>query len=279
MLADTIAAENRRLTRNRTTFFWGFLFIPLLALASEIVGRVFMHSDLPADLRALPVDMADQLVKAFGEAGGPMTILLSLIGAAALFAGDYRWETWRLVTPRASRTSLFLAKAVTFAGWSLVTILLIGVLDASVAWIGGLLDGSRLTFGLQAGEFVRQLVAVTLIAWAQLLFAGALAALAATATRSMIAAIMIPLGAFIGLFLVQNRYPIEDIAADWWKILLIPGHAFDIGRVFLAGLPTLPGQTVPTEPGAAAIVGILLWLLIGLGGGLAVFVRQDLSKE
>ena len=178
MLADAIAAENLRLTRNRATFFWGFLFIPLLALMSEIVGRLFMHGELPAELRALPVDMADQLVKSFGEAGGPMTVLLSLIGAAVLFAGDYRWETWRLVTPRASRASLFLAKTATFAAWALVTILLIGILDALVAWIGGLIDGSRLTFELQMGEFLRRLFAVTLMSWVQLLFAGSLAALA-----------------------------------------------------------------------------------------------------
>jgi ABC-2 type transport system permease protein len=279
MLADAIAAENLRLTRNRATFFWGFLFIPLLALMSEIVGRLFMHGELPAELRALPVDMADQLVKSFGEAGGPMTVLLSLIGAAVLFAGDYRWETWRLVTPRASRASLFLAKTATFAAWALVTILLIGILDALVAWIGGLIDGSRLTFELQMGEFLRRLFAVTLMSWVQLLFAGSLAALAATATRSMIAAIMIPIGAMIGLFLVQNRYPVEEAAGDWSKILLIPGHAFDYGRVFLAGIQTLPGQTVPTAAGVAAVFGILIWLAIGFGGGLAIFLRQDLSKE
>jgi len=279
MLADAIAAENLRLTRNRTTFFWGFLFIPLLALVAEIGGRLFMHHDLPAELRALPVDMADQLVKAFGEAGGAMTILLSLIGAAVLFAGDYRWETWRLLTPRASRTNLFLAKVAVFAQWSLVTILLIGVLDVGVALVGGMIDGNRLTFGLGAGEFARQLLAVALVSWAQLLFAGGLAALAATATRSTIAAIMIPIGSFIGLFLAQNRYPVQDAAADWWKILLIPGHAFDYGRLFLAGIETLPGQTIAASAGLAGIFGMVAWLLIGFGGGLAIFLRQDLSKE
>jgi ABC-2 type transport system permease protein len=279
MLADAIAAENLRLTRNRATFFWGFLFVPLLALVAEIIGRLFMHAELPAELRVLPVDMADQLVEAFGGAGGPMTVLLSLIGAAVLFAGDYRWETWRLLTPRASRTSLFLAKAITFAGWALVTVILIGVLDAMVAWIGGLMDGSRMTFEMQAGAFVRQLLAVTLVSWVQLLFAGGLAALAATATRSMIAAIMVPIGAFIGLFLLQNRYPVVEAADEGWKILLIPGHALDYGRVYLAGIETLPGQTLAASVGLAAVAGMLVWLLIGFGGGLAIFLRQDLSKE
>ncbi|WP_282009648.1 hypothetical protein [Brevundimonas aveniformis] len=279
MLADAIAAENLRLTRNRATFFWGFLFVPILALCAEIIGRVFMHNELPAELRAMPVDMSNQLVSAFAEAGGVMTIFLSLIGAAVLFAGDYRWETWRLLTPRASRAHLFLAKAVTFAGWALVTVILVGLLDAAVAWIGALMDGNTMTFGLGAGAFVRQMLAVTFVSWIQLLFAGGLAALAATATRSMIAAIMIPIGVMIGLVIAQNRYPVMDAAADWWKILLIPGHAFEHARVYLAGMETLPGQTLDAAGGLSGMAGIVLWLALGFGGALLVFKRQDLSKE
>ena len=279
MLADAISAENLRLTRNRSTLFWGFLFIPILALVAEIIGQLFMRQEMPAQLRLLPVDMADQLVSAFGEAGGVLTILLSLIGAAVLFAGDYRWETWRLISPRASRTHLFAAKAVVFSAWALLTIILIGLFDAGVGWVGALVGGNRIEFGLGMGEFVRQILAVTFVSWIQLLFAGGLAALAATATRSMLAAIMIPIGVMIGQAALQARYPIADAAAEWWKILLIPGNAFEYARIFLAGVETLPGQTIETVAGVSGLAGIALWLLVGIGGGLAVFLKQDLSKE
>lgn len=279
MLADAISAENLRLTRNRATLFWGFLFIPILALVAEIIGQVFMRQELPAQLRLLPVDMADQLVSAFGEAGGVLTVLLSLIGAAVLFAGDYRWETWRLLSPRATRTDLFAAKGVVFATWALVTVLLVGIADAGVAWVSALIHGNQIEFGLGFGEFVRQLLAVTLLSWVQLLFAGGLVALAASATRSMIAAIMIPIGVMIGLAIAQVRYPIQDIAAEWWKLWLIPGHAFEHARLFLAGIETLPGQTVDTAAGLSSVAAIVLWLALGFGGALVVFLRQDLSKE
>ena len=279
MLADAISAENLRLTRNRSTLFWGFLFIPILALVAEIIGQAFMRSEMPAQLRLLPVDMANQLVSAFGEAGGGLTVLLSLIGAAVLFAGDYRWETWRLLTPRASRLNLFTAKAVVFSAWALVTVILIGLADAAVAWGGALIHGNTIEFSLGLGEFARQLVAVTLVSWLQLLFAGGLAALAATATRSMLAAIMIPIGVMIGQAILQARYPIQDAAAEWWKIWLIPGHAFEYARVYLAGVETLPGQTVDAVAGLGGLGGMLSWLVIAFAGALAVFLRQDLSKE
>ena len=279
MLADAISAENLRLTRNRSTLFWGFLFIPILALVAEIIGQAFMRSEMPAELRLLPVDMANQLVSAFGEAGGGLTVLLSLIGAAVLFAGDYRWETWRLLTPRASRLNLFTAKAVVFSAWALVTVILIGLADAAVAWGGALIHGNTIEFSLGLGEFARQLVAVTLVSWLQLLFAGFLAALAATATRSMLAAIMIPIGVMIGQAILQARYPIQDAGAEWWKIWLIPGHAFEYARVYLAGVETLPGQTVDAVAGLGGLGGMLSWLVIAFAGALAVFLRQDLSKE
>ncbi len=279
MLADAISAENLRLTRNRATLFWGFLFVPILSLVAEVIGQLFMRGELPAELRALPVDMADQLVSAFGEAGGPMTILLCLIGGAVLFTGDYRWETWRLLTPRATRAQLFGAKVAVFAGWTLVTVLLIGILDAGVAWVGALINGSQIQFSLEPGEFVRQFLAATFISWIQLLFAGGLVALAGAATRSMVGAIMIPIGAFIGLVIAQNRFPVIDAAGDWWRIWLIPGHAFEYARLYLAGIETLPGQAVGALPGLSGIGSLILWLVIGFGGALLVFKRQDLSKE
>lgn len=279
MLADAIAAENLRLTRNRSTLFWGFLFIPVLALVTQIIGQIFTHQDLPAELRLLPLDIAHQLVRAFGEAGGALTALLCLIGAAVLFTGDYRWETWRLLAPRAGRRDLFLAKVAVFAVWSLVTVVLVGALDSLVALVGGMVRGQQLSFGLEIGEFVRQWLSVTVISWLQILFAGGLAALAATATRSMIAAIMIPIGVMIGLAVAQSRYAVVEGLGDAWKILLIPGHAFEQARLFLAGVETLPGQTVDPALGWLGIASVVLWLVIGFGGGLAVFLRQDLSKE
>ena len=40
-------------------------------------------------------------------------VMFVLIGAATIYAGDYRWETWRLISARNSRVNLLLAKSGT----------------------------------------------------------------------------------------------------------------------------------------------------------------------
>ena len=123
MLADAIAAERFRLWRNRISLFWGFAFAPLVAMlfsmAIDMFTRVILHRTIPGET----TDLANRAMGAVAGASGPITALFLLIGAAAIFAGDYRWETWRLVTPRNSRVSLLAASLIVFgeaAAWSLL---------------------------------------------------------------------------------------------------------------------------------------------------------------
>lgn len=281
MLADAISAEGFKLIRNRRTLFFGFLFVPLGALVAGILGQMFMRQQLSNELLTLmPMDMANQTVAGFAQAGGPMTILFALIGAATLFAGEYRWETWRLLIPRATRTDWLGAKAVVFGLAALATVLLIGIFGVISNLFGALSSGQRIVFDAPMGEFVRALAGHTLVSWLQLMLTGGLAALAGVVTRSMLGALMAPLAVSLGLAFAQLRLPVENATGDdWWRVLLIPGHAFEYARMFITGAESMPGQTVAASTGGLALAGLALWLLIGFGGALLVFVRQDLSKE
>jgi len=281
MLADAIRAEGFKLIRNRLTFFFGFLAAPALALVTAGVAQIFTHRQMPPELLAMmPVDMANQIVSAFGRAGEPMTILLAFIGAAVLFAGEYRWETWRLLTPRAARSSWLGAKIAVFAAGALLTVLLIGVAGSLVSWLGAASTGQRMVFDATPGEFAQRFTAFTAVAWFQLLNAGALGALAGVVTRSMIGGMMAPISLSIGLALAQVRLTVSDpTGSDWWKLIAIPGHGFEYARLFLSGVETMPGQTVDANAGLLGLAGVVLWLVVGFGGALLVFSRQDLSKE
>jgi ABC-2 type transport system permease protein len=103
MFADAFSSETYKLWRNRTVWFWGFLFAPLVALAIGVVGVVYLHAKAPPEIaRAMPADIAHQTLNALAQASQPLTVLFALIAAAVLFGGEYRWETWRL-RPRPSR--------------------------------------------------------------------------------------------------------------------------------------------------------------------------------
>ena len=53
----------------------------------------------------------------------------------------------------------------------------------------------------------------------------------------------------------------------------------DLLRAALSGTPPLPGMELPETLVWAAAASLLAWIVIGFGGALALFNRQDLSKE
>ena len=112
MLVDAIRAEGFRLSKNKTALFWSLAFVPIIMLVIGTVtqfvlkasaDKVLADEKMPAELKAAvtastPLDMADALVTAAGNFANPLVLLFVLIGAATLYAGDYRWETWRLIS-------------------------------------------------------------------------------------------------------------------------------------------------------------------------------------
>src|SRR5262245_15391269 len=112
ILADAIRAEVFKLTRNRSALFWAFGLTPaatlVLGIDAESAARL-MSARLAL---AMPVISA---ADGFGAAGNPLVMLLFIVGAGILFAGEYRWQTWRIILPRSERASLILAKFAVFA--------------------------------------------------------------------------------------------------------------------------------------------------------------------
>lgn len=280
MLTDAIAAEAFKLRKNLRILFWGFLFIPLLALAAGLAGEFVFEARLPLELR--DPDLARPVLNAFRDAASPLTILFCLIGASVLFAGEYRWETWRLMAPRNTRVSHLAGKVAVYAGACLLTVLLVGLAGVLAALAGGLSSGPGLAW--RAGEgWLGQLAGYVGISWLMLLQAGAVAALAGVATRSMMAALMVPLGLGIGQAILHAQTAASSLAdpgaIEAWRLLALPSLSGDVIRAWLGGQAMLPGQAVPAELAMVGLACLLAWLVAGFGGAAALFRWQDLSKE
>src|SRR5581483_12138693 len=111
MLADAFAAELYKLLRNRSTWFWGFCAAPLGVLLFNLALDTYIKEHM----HVLPgLDMGRQIVTALGLAGSSFVQIFFAAGAAAIFAGEYRWESWRLLTPRNSRVNLMAAKFLVY---------------------------------------------------------------------------------------------------------------------------------------------------------------------
>ena len=127
MLADALSSESYKFVRNRPVLFWGFLFAPLVGLVIGLGSELYFKRQLHDAGFVLATDVAREALNGLVQAASPLTQLMCLIGAASLFAGEYRWETWRLITPRNSRPGLLTAKALVYAAASAVTVLAVPV--------------------------------------------------------------------------------------------------------------------------------------------------------
>ena len=290
MLVDAIRAEGFRLSRNRTALFWSLAFVPILSVAigaltsfvlkgseTRILGDEKMPEELKAALAGGTLDMADALVTAAGNLANPLVLLFVLIGAATLYAGDYRWETWRLITARNSRINLLLAKlavvavlALTAMGFMLVASLIENLIKAAVF-------ERSLTFAL-TGEMAGQFLGFAALSGLRILQFAMMGMLAAVVTRSLLAALFVPMVFGIAQFFSpQMLGPMGVMPDAWLSVLVNPGAATDAIQAAIAGWVRAAALTDGLL--LKAWVSLTLWTLVPLAGALAWFRRQDLSKE
>ena len=271
MLADAIAAERFRLSRDRVSLFWGFGFMPLAAMVVGLAVDLFARFALGRTLPGATADLANRAMGAVAGASGPITALFLLIGAAAIFAGDYRWETWRLVTPRNTRLNLLAAKLIVFgeaAAWSLLATAVASVLGGL---LGSLINHTTLVGPASGPAFASQYAGVTLVTWLEVMLIGALAALVGIQTRSTLGAVI------AGLVVVFAQSTLAATQnATTWKSLAIPAYAGRVLKTFVASPATMRPEG---GPAGLALVLLLVWLAVLVGGAMLLFRRQDLTRE
>lgn len=290
MWADATRAEAYRLAHSRSTWFWSVLFLPIVTVIFGAIGafvvkanadRLTEATQAPPELTALltgaPLNLGEALVANAAELAGPALLLFVLIGAATVFAGDYRWETWRLVSARNSRPNLLTGKLLVVLGLSMTAMIAMALAGVMETVIRAFVFERALSFSM-SGEQVLGLAllwGLALLRVAQFLMLGLLAAVV---TRSMMATLFIPLVVGVAQFFAPNVLLMMGVAPDSWLTLLCsPGAAIDV--LHAAVNPSVVAATGQAEMFAKAWVSVLGWTLLPLAGALVWFQRQDLSKE
>jgi len=141
--------------------------------------------------------------------------------------------------------------------------------------LGAAIDGSRIALPDFSAAFFGQLGLSLATAWLDLMLLGELALLVAILTRSNIAAIMVPFGLFcVQAFVVSQIHGADRIQPPLKYLITLPSLSVDVLRGTVLG----PGGEQATGAGLAGLC-VVVWLL-GLGGAaLALFQRQDLTRE
>lgn len=286
MLVDAIRAESYRLSKNRTALFWSLVFVPVAGLLISTATFIFTKANeaklagkLPPGLglNASPLNLGEGLVSSAAEFANPAVLMFVLIGAATIFAGDYRWETWRLTTARNSRPNLLLGKVVVVVGLTIAATVAVLIGDIASNLIKAMVFKRALTFSLTGGQLA-DLAWLTLLGWGRIVQFVMLGLLAAVVTRSLLAALFVPMVVGIGQFFLPNLLASMGVSPEGWLMpLLTPGMAADLLKAVIHGGPTV--GSLPPQALAKGLLGLGLWTGVPLAGAIVWFQRQDLSKE
>lgn len=284
MLADAIRSETYRLSRNRTALFWSVLFVPIMGVLLATVGFVVAKANeaklvgkLPPELmKGGPLDLGLALVKSAGDFANPAILMFVLIGAATLYAGDYRWETWRLISARNTRSNLIAGKVVVAVLVIVLATLAALASDVIAGLIQAAVFGRPLAFSMSGGA-AADFGLLALTGWARILQFTMLGLLAAVMTRSLLAALFAPLVIGIGQYFLPNILLPMGVTPDGWLLpLLSPGLATDLLKAVIEGGTA---ADLPDHAAAKGLLGLGLWIGLPFAAAVAWFNRQDLSKE
>ena len=285
MLADAIRSETYRLSKNRTALFWSVLFIPIMGILLSTLGFVVAKANeaklagkLPPELmKGGPLDLGLTLVKSAGDFANPAILMFVLIGAATIYAGDYRWETWRLISARNTRPNLLIGKVAVVALVIVLATFAALISDVIASLIQAAVFGRPVTFSM-TGAAAADFGLLTLTSWARILQFTMLGLLGAVVTRSLLAALFAPL--VIGIaqfFLPQLLLPMGVTPDGWLMPLLSPGLATDLLKAVIQG--GMAAAELPDHALAKGVISLALWSGVPFAASVAWFNRQDLSKE
>ena len=275
MLADAIAAERFRLLRDRSALFWGFCFAPLVGFLLNVGGDLFLRNVIKKPMPGVTVGLLDQVIKALSGGASTFGALFLMIGAAAVLAGDYRWESWRLLTPRNTRQNLLLAKLVVVGEAVFWSLALTAVLSAAAAIIGAGISGKALVLS----AFDRNLfeaIGVLAITWLEAMTLAALAACVGVLSRSTLGVVIACLGVRFVQTVLASSLRVMEQGQPSWKLFALPVYDADLLRAALLD-PDMLGAAANSAGVALAVLAA--WIAALAAGAVFLFRRQDLTKE
>jgi ABC-2 type transport system permease protein len=285
---DALAAETYRLLRNRLTVFWSVIFVPLLFS----IGAIIYHwinknqgdaladaAGLPTTTAGSPLNMAEALSYGAGLGANGALLTFMLIAAATVYAGDYRWETWRLISARNSRDALVLGKIGTMKLMALAATVAMLIAGGVYYLAQALIFDRPAVFSMTPSD-VSDFFLLWLLSFVRLIQYGLVALLTAVVTRSLLASLFVPWTLGFGQS-VLGAPPVMMLLKlhpdGWLTHLLMPGLAYDTLKNLAA-----PGSAMVISSSAAlwpAIASLAFWCLVPTALALLLFRRQNLSKE
>ena len=281
-MINAVRAEALKLCRHRATWLmvWifpiGFAAIILIQILREMFGQVV---DVPVTSAAWIAESAK--IWSFPLDGGGRFFIAGF--AALVFAGEYGWNTWKLIIPARTRWHLIAAKWIVCSIFVLLAFAgadLVGLLGS---WLRGALGGTAIPDGVTIGILADVHASTAGHALVPILYTIAWAALFSILTTSVLATIVLSFGMVLLEQLLFAVAPFAyNIAPSLTSMLLQILPFYHMANLIAWAKDA--AVTVPLGTGASfaatastSLAVVLAWIGVVGATTLARFSRQDLN--
>jgi ABC-type transport system involved in multi-copper enzyme maturation permease subunit len=225
-MLDAMSAEALKLTRHKASWFLVWLYpLGILLLFSIAIAGGLVSNDPPQQPR-LEAWLRDTAIIWYAPSQTLGRYLIAAFVAVA-FAGEYGWNTWKLIVPHRARAQLIAAKYAVVFLLFLAAYTLGAMISVLGSWAEDLATGDAIPAGITAGGLLEVHGRAALSALAPGLLTIAFASFAAILTRSTIAALVIAIVAITVEQLLFNFAPVLSVRAPgltWALHHALPGY-------------------------------------------------------
>ena len=284
-MLSAMSAEALKLRRHRATWMlvWifpiGAIVIPLIVIIAQLAQG------------APPTPGTPSLARWYDNANNFWDLPASglarfLIGGfvAVVFAGEYSWNTWKLIVPHRARPTLLAAKYAVTLGLLYLAFIIAAPIVTGLIWLEDSLTGDPIPDGITAGGLLWAHAQGLLAGLPVVLFTIALVSFAAIVTRSTTAAIIIGIVWVTLEQLIQAfAQPLSMYLTGLVELLyqILPGYHFaNLESWLLKGegqVVPFPSETVVAYGWAASLAVVAAWVIGLVALTFWRFQKQDIN--
>jgi ABC-type transport system involved in multi-copper enzyme maturation permease subunit len=283
-MRDVLSAEILKLTRHKATWFLVWLYPILflvLFLVSIAIGLAHGGAHVKPATAAGWIGQTAIIWKLPNQTIGRYLIAAYV---AIVFAGEYGWNTWKLIVPHRSRAALLAAKFVAVFLLFLASLLLTAAMSLLLTWVEGVATGHPAPAGITAAAILDIHAKTALAGVAPFLFTLASISLAAVLTRSMVAALVIGIviatveQIFVSLGPALSTYAPSLV---WTLYHALPGyHLANLASWITEGTARrvqFPDRGIVALAWATSLAVAAAWTFALAASTFAAFRRQDIN--
>ncbi|MEP9361040.1 ABC transporter permease [Sphingomonas sp. KR3-1] len=281
-MLDAVLAEALKLRRHRATWMmvWIYPIVITAIIACVLVYGAFKaHAPGAAEPAAEWIREGTILWNVPTSAPGRF---LTAGFTAVVFAGEYGWNTWKLIIPARARWQLIAAKWVVALGFLILAYVAADLISLLGSWLGSF-QGDSIPAGVTLAGVLEAHWHAGVQALVPVVYTIAFAGLFAILTQSILATVILS----IALVVIEGLWPLIGLFLHQYVPALIEGLVKVLPFYHLANLHAWSkgaGLALPLGPGAIisfswgmSFAVVSAWILAALAGTQLRFLRQDLN--